>query len=124
MMPIVVSGIIIPWNKSFSQGHRSNYKLVTKMGTEYFLVDASEWEETLSWLSWEEVKVRGLLNFEDSTIRPKKIYPKDPSANHPPTSLWEDLDRERNFDLNLFGKMVAQGYPLEPRLEEIGGAVS
>lgn len=123
MLPILVSGVVVPWNKSFSQGRRSQFKLITKLGVEYFLIAGSEWEDTLSWHSWDEVKVRGLVDMAKRTIVPKKIYPKDPAAKRQGEITVDDLDSGKTFDLSFFQRMVNHGYTLEPRVEEIGGAL-
>lgn len=93
------------------------------MGTEYFIVAGPEWEPTLSWHSWEEVKVRGFLNLKNRTIVPKKIYPKDPAAKRRDDIAVEELDGEKAFDLNFYEKRLNHGYSLEPRIEEAGGVL-
>lgn len=80
LKPVTLSGVISPWNKSLDGGRRSDYKLVSYSGLEYFIVADSEWRDVLSRYCWEEVKVIGLLNVSNMTLIPQKVYPKGPTG--------------------------------------------
>ena len=80
LTPISLSGVVIPWSKELREGQNSDFKLVCSSGLEYFIVADSEWRDILSWYSWEEVKVIGLLNVSNMTIIPQKVFPKGPTG--------------------------------------------
>lgn len=80
LTPISLSGVVIPWSKALSGGRNSDFKLVCSSGLEYFIVADSEWRDVLSWYSWEEVKVIGLLNVSNMTIIPQNVFPKRPTG--------------------------------------------
>lgn len=80
LTPISLSGVVIPWSKELREGQNSDFKLVCSSGLEYFIVADSEWRDVLSWYSWEEVKVIGLLNVSNMTIIPQKVFPKRPTG--------------------------------------------
>jgi hypothetical protein len=80
LTPISLSGVVIPWSKEIRKGQSSDFKLVCSSGLEYFIVTDSEWRDILSWYSWEEVKVIGLLNVSNMTIIPQKVFPKGPTG--------------------------------------------
>jgi hypothetical protein len=78
LTPVSLVGVIVPWSKKFIGGRASDYKLVCPKGLEYFIIRNSEWKEALSWCSWEEVQIAGLLNIAEMTIILQKIFPKGP----------------------------------------------
>lgn len=81
LTPVSLSGLVIPWSQPLSSGRDSDFKLVCSSGLEYFIVASeSEWRDVLSWYSWEEVKVIGLLNVSNMTIIPQKVFPKGPTG--------------------------------------------
>lgn len=82
LRPATLSGVIVPWTEDIKDGRESDYKLVCKDGREYFFVTDSYWESVLSWYSWDDVTVKGLLNTDKMTLIPQKIFPKGPTAEN------------------------------------------
>ena len=80
LVPIKLSGVVIPWERNLDDGADSNFKLVCSSGLEYYFVEDEEWSNVLRWYSWEDVKVIGLLNTSDLTLIPQKVYPKGPTG--------------------------------------------
>lgn len=80
IVPIKISGVLIPWERNLDDGADSNFKLVCSSGLEYYFVADEEWSNVLRWYSWEDVKVIGLLNTSDLTLIPQKVYPKGPTG--------------------------------------------
>ena len=60
----------------------SGYKLVCADGQVYFFITDSYWESVLAWHKWENVIVKGLLNTNDMTLIPQKIFPNAPTADN------------------------------------------
>ena len=69
LTPVSLSGVISPWTENLGVAHNSDYKLISYSGLEYFIVADSEWREILSTYCWEEVKVIGLLNISNVSVR-------------------------------------------------------
>ena len=80
IMPVILSGVVVPWIDDPRNGRDSDYKLVCASGTEYFMVTDPERRSLLSYFSWEEVKVKGLLNPANMTLIPQNIFPKGPAG--------------------------------------------
>lgn len=80
-VPMSLSGVIVPWSKALSGGQESDYKLVCSSGLEYFIIADSEWQDVLSWFSWEDVRVKGLFNTSNMTLIPQQILPKNPNGS-------------------------------------------
>ncbi len=80
LTPVTLSGVVVPWIKTLSDGRDSDYKLVCSSGVEYFIVADNEWRSVLSSYSWDEVKVKGLLNISNMTLIPQKVFPKGPTG--------------------------------------------
>jgi hypothetical protein len=78
LIPVNLAGVVVPWSKSIGREGESQFKLVCTNGREYFFVPDPEWNEVLSGYSWDWVKVIGLLNIQNATIIPQKVYPKYP----------------------------------------------
>lgn len=78
--PVTLSGVVVPWIQELSDGRESAYKLVCSSGAEYYIVADSEWRSVLSCYSWDEVKVKGLLNIANMTLIPQKVFPKGPTG--------------------------------------------
>lgn len=82
LTPVTLSGVIVPWSEKITDSRELEYKLVCEAGQEYFFIANPYWKSVLSWHSWDEVKVKGLLNSANMTIVPQKIYPKGPTVEN------------------------------------------
>jgi hypothetical protein len=80
LVPINLSGVVIPWERRLDDGADSDYKLVCTSGLEYYFVSSENWSSVLSLYSWEEVRVIGLLNTSDLTLIPQMVFPKGPTG--------------------------------------------
>lgn len=80
LMPVTLSGVIIPWNAELAGGGESDYKLACSSGNEYLIVADSQWKSVLASYCWEDVKIIGLLNSANMTLIPQKVYPKGPTG--------------------------------------------
>ncbi len=78
--PVTISGVVIPWKKIFSREKKSEYNLVCPSGVSYLIVADSEWRDILSEYTWQQVKVKGLLNVSKMTILPENILPNGPNG--------------------------------------------
>ncbi len=104
LTPISLSGVVIPWSKALSSGRNSDFKLVCSSGLEYFILADPEWRDVLSWYSWEEVKVIGLLNVSNMTIIPQKVFPKGPTGekeNVIDLAAWKSRDFVKKLVKNV-----------------------
>jgi hypothetical protein len=88
IIPIKLSGVLMPWERKLDAGAGSDFKLVCSSGLEYYFVVDQVWSNVLRWYSWEDIKVIGLLNTSSHTLIPQKVYPKRPTG-----------EREKAFDL-------------------------
>jgi hypothetical protein len=93
LTPVTLSGVIVPWITTLNDGRNSDYKLVCRSGVEYFIVADGEWKTVLSSYSWDDVKIRGLLNFLNMTLIPQKVFPKGPTG-----------EKESAIDLTNWGR--------------------
>lgn len=92
--PVSLSGVLVPRRK-LKNGWTSDYKLACSSGLEYFIEADAEWREQLSYLSWEEVRVIGLLNVSDMTLIPRKVFrngPKGERENVIQLAAWKGRD--------------------------------
>lgn len=104
LTPVTLSGVVVPWNRAVSSTRSSEYKLVCTSGLEYFLVANDEWRGVLSWYSWEEVKVVGLLNAANLTLIPQKVFPKGPKGekeNVIDLALWKGREAVKKIAKNM-----------------------
>lgn len=104
LTPVTLSGVVVPWDKQVSATRNSEYKLVCTSGLEYFLVVNEEWRGVLSWYSWEEVKVVGLLNASNSTLIPQRVFPRGPKGekeNVIDLALWKSREAVKKITKNV-----------------------
>jgi len=108
LSPIIISGVIVPWEKTLSDGSRSEYKLACGNGTEYLILENSEVRDVLPLYCWKEVKIVGLLNKSNMTLIPQKVFPQGPggeSSNVIDFSLWKNQNLKRKV-LNKINELV------------------
>ena len=108
LSPITISGVIVPWEKTLSDGSHSEYKLACGNGTEYLIVENSEVRNILPLYCWKEVKIVGLLNKSNMTLIPQKVFPRGPdgeSSNVIDFSLWKNQNLRRKV-LNKINELV------------------
>lgn len=101
---VTLTGVITPWNNGASTTRLSEYKLVCMSGLEYFLVADDEWRGVLSWYSWEEVKIVGLLNTSNLTLIPQRVFPKGPKGEKESVidlALWKSREAIVKIAKNL-----------------------
>lgn len=104
LTPVTLSGVVVPWDKEVSATRNSEYKLVCTSGLEYFLVVNDEWRGVLSWYSWEEVKIVGLLNASNSTLIPQRVFPRGPKGekeNVIDIALWKSREAIKKITKNV-----------------------
>ncbi len=80
LTPVTLFGVVIPWTSFMPDGRTSHFKLACAGGAEFFIVADEEMLQVLSQYSWENVKVKGLLNVSNMTLLPQWIYPKGPTG--------------------------------------------
>lgn len=100
LAPISVTGMIVPWEKSWSNGKKTHYKLACNNGLDYIIAENSEVHDVLPLYCWREVKVVGLLNTSNLTLIPQKVIPKGPndqSSNLVDLSAWKKLKMKREL---------------------------
>ncbi|WP_413577768.1 hypothetical protein ACLVWU_04850 [Bdellovibrio sp. HCB290] len=93
LSPITISGVIVPWEKTLSDGSRSEYKFDCGNCTEYLILENSEVRDVLPFYCWKEVKIVGLLNRTNMTLIPQKVIPQGPggeSTNVIDFSVWKN----------------------------------
>jgi hypothetical protein len=99
-----LTGVVVPCKDDSGGGRTFDYKLSCSGGFEYFIDAAPEWKRVLSFYSWEEVKVIGLLNVADRTIIPQKVFPKGPTGekeNVLPLFRWKEGDFVKKLVKNV-----------------------
>lgn len=104
LTPVMLSGVVVPWDKKVSTTQNSEYKLVCTSGLEYFLVANDEWRSVLSWYSWKEVKIVGLLNTANLTLIPQRVFPKGPKGekeNVIDLALWKSREAIKKITKNV-----------------------
>lgn len=104
LKPVTLSGVVVPWDKELSPNRKSEYKLVCTSGLEYFLVANDEWCSVLSWYSWEDVNIVGLLNTADLTLIPQRVFPKGPKGekeNVIDLALWKSREAMKKMTKNV-----------------------
>jgi hypothetical protein len=104
LTPVTLTGVVVPWDKDVSPNPNSEYKLVCTSGPEYFLVTNDEWRSVLSWYSWEEVKIAGLLNTANLTVIPQRVFPKGPKGekdNVIDLALWKSREAIKKIAKNV-----------------------
>lgn len=77
LTPVSLVGVVVP-KEPYAVRQGQEFKLVTLSGVEYSILTDSEWERVLENYRWEEVRVRGLLNFSTMTIVPQWVVPRGP----------------------------------------------
>lgn len=104
LTPITLSGVVVPWDKDASTTRKSEYKLVCTSGIEYFLLANEEWCSVLSWYSWEEVKIVGLLNTANLALIPQRVFPKGPKGekeNLLDLAIWKSREVIKKITKNI-----------------------
>ncbi len=80
MSAIILSGVIVPSSKPIGLDRESKYKIVCANGTEYFFLPDPDWDKILSFYSWQDVRVFGVVDRSLRTIDPRRIFPKGPKG--------------------------------------------
>lgn len=80
LTPVNLSGVVVPWSKSFSINKESEFKIVCSSSLEYFIIADSEWKDVFARYCWDKVKVVGLLNINNMTLIPQKVIPNRPQS--------------------------------------------
>ena len=104
LKPVTLSGVVVPWDKELSPTRNSEYKLVCTSGLEYFIVANDEWRGVLSWYSWEDVNIVGLLNSTNLTLIPQRVFPKGPKGekeNVIELALWKSRKAIKKITKNV-----------------------
>ncbi len=112
LMPVNLTGVVVPWFKELRGGRESDFKLVCSSGLEYFFEAESEWKDVLAQYRWEEVRVIGLLNVSNMTLIPQKVFPKGPRGemnNVVDLATWKSKNLVKKLVKNLNDLVVVPG---------------
>lgn len=104
LTPVILTGVVLPWDKPMNDGRTSDFKLVCSSGSEYFIVADSHWRQELSHYRWEEVKIKGLLNAAHMTLVPQRVFPKGPSGERKEAidlATWRGRDLVKKLTKNV-----------------------